>query len=78
MKNLLKSIYVPLKEYAISFLKWLVLGVVVGIIGGVIGIAFAKTIGFVHPKTENYMEFDAPLPDYFVHLLNQFHLFVTM
>lgn len=30
----------------------------------------AKTIGFVHPKTENYMEFDAPLPDYFVHLLN--------
>lgn len=47
MKNLLKSIYVPLKEYVISFLKWLVLGVVVGIIGGVIGIAFAKTIGFV-------------------------------
>ena len=30
----------------------------------------AKTIGFVHPKTETYMEFDAPLPDYFVHLLN--------
>lgn len=30
----------------------------------------AKTIGFIHPKTEKYMEFDAPLPNYFLHLLN--------
>lgn len=29
----------------------------------------AKIIGFVHPTTEKYMEFDAPLPNYFVHLL---------
>ncbi len=30
----------------------------------------AKTIGFIHPKTEKYMEFDAPLPNYFLHLLD--------
>jgi len=30
----------------------------------------AKTIGFIHPKTLEYVEIDAPLPDYFVHLLN--------
>lgn len=47
MNKIFKLLYVPTKEYAISFLKWLVLGVVVGIIGGVIGTAFAKTIGFV-------------------------------
>ena len=29
----------------------------------------AKTIGFVHPTTEKYVEFDAPLPNYFLHLL---------
>ncbi len=29
----------------------------------------AKTIGFIHPKTEEYVEFNAPLPQYFVHLL---------
>ena len=29
----------------------------------------AQTIGFVHPKTGVYMEFSAPLPDYFVKLL---------
>lgn len=29
----------------------------------------AKVIGFVHPSTGEYMEFDAPLPDYFTHLL---------
>ena len=29
----------------------------------------AKTLGFIHPKTNEYMEFDAPLPNYFVHLL---------
>ncbi len=30
----------------------------------------AKIIGFVHPVTNEYMEFDAPLPNYFIHLLN--------
>lgn len=29
----------------------------------------AKVIGFVHPRSGEYMEFDAPLPDYFRHLL---------
>ena len=29
----------------------------------------AMTIGFVHPVTNKYMEFEAPLPDYFSHLL---------
>ncbi len=29
----------------------------------------AKTLGFVHPVTGAYMEFDAPLPDYFEELL---------
>ena len=29
----------------------------------------AKTIGFVHPTTEKYVEFDAPIPNYFLHLL---------
>lgn len=29
----------------------------------------AKVIGFVHPDSGEYMEFDAPLPDYFKHLL---------
>lgn len=32
----------------------------------------AKTIGFIHPKTEAYMEFSAPLPEYFEKLLRQF------
>lgn len=31
---------------------------------------FAKTIGFVHPKTGEYMEFSADLPDYFEEILN--------
>lgn len=31
----------------------------------------AKTIGFVHPSTGNYMEFQAPLPEYFEKLLSQ-------
>lgn len=30
---------------------------------------FAKTIGFVHPKTKEYMEFSADLPDYFEEIL---------
>ncbi len=29
----------------------------------------AQTIGFVHPRTGTYMEFSAPLPEYFVKLL---------
>lgn len=30
----------------------------------------AKIIGILHPSTGEYMEFDAPLPDYFVRLLS--------
>ena len=30
----------------------------------------AKTIGFVHPRTGEYMEFSAPLPEYFEKLLS--------
>ena len=29
----------------------------------------ARVLGFVHPATKKYMEFEAPLPDYFNHLL---------
>ncbi len=29
----------------------------------------AMILGFVHPTTGEYMEFEAPLPDYFAHLL---------
>lgn len=31
----------------------------------------AKTIGFIHPKTHEYMEFSAPLPEYFEKLILQ-------
>ena len=31
----------------------------------------AKTIGFIHPTKETYMEFHAPLPEYFEKLLSQ-------
>lgn len=31
----------------------------------------AKTIGFIHPSTNEYMEFHAPLPEYFENLLSQ-------
>ena len=31
----------------------------------------AKTLGFVHPRTHEYIEVDAPLPDYFISLLNK-------
>lgn len=31
----------------------------------------AKTIGFVHPTTQEYMEFQAPLPEYFENLLSR-------
>ena len=30
----------------------------------------AKTIGFVHPVTGKYMEFDSEIPDYFENVLN--------
>ena len=29
----------------------------------------ARVLGFVHPRTGQYMEFEAPLPDYFQKLL---------
>ena len=32
----------------------------------------AKTLGFVHPKTLKYMEFDSELPECFVNILKQF------
>ena len=31
----------------------------------------AKIIGIVHPRTKEYLEIDAPLPEYFVSLLNK-------
>ncbi|BCJ95020.1 pseudouridine synthase [Anaerocolumna cellulosilytica] len=31
----------------------------------------ARVLGFIHPTTKQYMEFEAPLPDYFVKLLNK-------
>ena len=31
----------------------------------------AKIIGFIHPRTKKYMEFEAPLPDYFTNLLKK-------
>ena len=31
----------------------------------------AKTIGFIHPSSQEYMEFHAPLPEYFEKLLSQ-------
>lgn len=30
----------------------------------------AKTLGFIHPDSLEYMEFEAPLPEYFSHLLD--------
>jgi 23S rRNA pseudouridine1911/1915/1917 synthase len=29
----------------------------------------ARVLGFMHPRTNQYVEFEAPLPDYFEHLL---------
>ena len=29
----------------------------------------ARVLGFIHPRTNKYMEFEATLPEYFVHLL---------
>lgn len=31
----------------------------------------AKTLGFIHPVTKKYMEFSAPLPDYFENILGK-------
>lgn len=31
----------------------------------------ARVLGFVHPTTKEYMEFQAPLPDYFIELLDK-------
>lgn len=31
----------------------------------------AMILGFIHPKTGNYVEFEAPLPDYFLKLLDK-------
>ena len=31
----------------------------------------AKVIGFIHPRTNEYLEFDSPLPEYFVDFLNK-------
>lgn len=33
----------------------------------------AKKIGFIHPKTNEYLEFDSPLPEYFVKFLKGLH-----
>lgn len=32
----------------------------------------AMVLGFIHPTKKEYMEFTAPLPDYFLHLLQKF------
>lgn len=32
----------------------------------------AKTIGFIHPKNKEYMEFDSELPECFINILNKF------
>ena len=31
----------------------------------------AKTLGFIHPRTNEYIEVNAPLPDYFLNLLEK-------
>ena len=31
----------------------------------------AKILGFIHPTTKEYMEFEAPIPDYFIKLLQK-------
>lgn len=33
----------------------------------------AKVLGFIHPTTKQYVEFEAPLPDYFKELLEKLH-----
>ena len=29
----------------------------------------AKTIGFIHPTTKEYVEYEAPIPEYFKNLI---------
>ena len=29
-----------------------------------------KILGFIHPRRNKYLEFDSPLPDYFIEYLN--------
>lgn len=31
----------------------------------------AKKIGFIHPNTKEYMEFESPLPGYFIEFLDK-------
>ncbi|MDY0209117.1 MAG: pseudouridine synthase, partial [Bacilli bacterium] len=31
----------------------------------------AKTLGFIHPRTKEYLEFDSPLPQYFEDFLSE-------
>ncbi|NLJ90003.1 MAG: RluA family pseudouridine synthase [Clostridiales bacterium] len=31
----------------------------------------AKVVGFIHPRSNKYMEFESPLPDYFTKILNR-------
>lgn len=39
----------------------------------------AKILGFYHPKTNEYIETDAPLPEYFINLLNKLNInFLTI
>lgn len=43
------------------------------LVNGLIGQTLhAKTIGFIHPTTQEYIECEAPLPEYFVELLKKF------
>ncbi|MDD3348474.1 MAG: RNA pseudouridine synthase, partial [Bacilli bacterium] len=30
-----------------------------------------KTLGFIHPRTKEYLEFDSPLPQYFEDFLSE-------
>ena len=32
----------------------------------------AKTIGFIHPTTNEYLEFDSKLPDEFIEILDKY------
>jgi 23S rRNA pseudouridine1911/1915/1917 synthase len=32
----------------------------------------ARVLGFIHPTSKEYVEFEAPLPDYFKSLLDKF------
>ncbi len=32
----------------------------------------ARLVGFIHPTSNEYIEFEAPLPDYFIKLLNKY------